>query len=80
MQGNGFNMCGKLKSAFDKASISLCMFFCKADTYLMASFPAQPALAGTICKSFVLWTSFQTDNHTRTSWLNFYRPDALPDA
>jgi len=22
----------------------------------------------------------QTDNHTSTSWLNFYRPDALPDA
>jgi len=24
-------------------------------------------------------TSFQTDNHTNTSSLNFYRPDALPD-
>ena len=25
-------------------------------------------------------TSFQTDNHTNTSTLNFYRPAALPDA
>jgi len=24
-------------------------------------------------------TSFQTDNHTNTSSLNFYRPDALSD-
>jgi len=24
-------------------------------------------------------TSLQTDNHTSTSLLNFYRPDALPD-
>jgi len=25
-------------------------------------------------------TSLQTDNHNNTSSLNFYRPDALPDA
>ena len=25
-------------------------------------------------------TSLQTDNHTSTSSVNFYRPDALPDA
>jgi len=25
-------------------------------------------------------TSLQTDNHTNTSLLSFYRPDALPDA
>jgi len=25
-------------------------------------------------------TLLQTDNHTNTSSLNFYRPDALPDA
>jgi len=25
-------------------------------------------------------TSLQTDNHTNTPSLNFYRPDALPDA
>ena len=25
-------------------------------------------------------TSLQTDNHTSTSSLSFYRPDALPDA
>jgi len=25
-------------------------------------------------------TSLQTDNHTNTSLLNFYRPDALPNA
>jgi len=25
-------------------------------------------------------TLLQTDNHTKTSSLNFYRPDALPDA
>jgi len=25
-------------------------------------------------------TSLQADNHTNTSSLNFYRPDALPDA
>jgi len=25
-------------------------------------------------------TSFQTDNHINTSSLDFYRPDALPDA
>jgi len=27
-----------------------------------------------------IWTSFQTDNHTNTSSINFYMPDALPDA
>ena len=27
-----------------------------------------------------LCTSLQTDNHTNTSSLNFYRLDALPDA
>ena len=26
----------------------------------------------------IIWTSLQTDNHTSTSPLNFYRPDALP--
>ena len=26
-----------------------------------------------------IYTSLQTDNHTNTSSLNFYRPDALPD-
>ena len=31
-------------------------------------------LMQTICPSF------QTDNHTKRSSLNFYRPDALPDA
>jgi len=25
-------------------------------------------------------TSLQTDNHTNTSSLNFYRPDALPES
>ena len=25
-------------------------------------------------------TSLQTDNHTNTSSLNFYRPDAIPNA
>ena len=34
----------------------------------------QPDHMQTIC------TSLQTDNHTNTSWLNFYRLDALPDA
>ena len=28
----------------------------------------------------VICTSLQTDNHTSTSSLNFYRPNALPDA
>jgi len=28
----------------------------------------------------MICTSLQTDNHTNTSSLNFYRPDALPDA
>jgi len=27
-----------------------------------------------------IYISLQTDNHTNTSSLNFYRPDALPDA
>ena len=27
-----------------------------------------------------IYTLLQTDNHTNTSSLNFYRPDALPDA
>jgi len=35
------------------------------------------ASAGPYAKSC---TSLQTDNHTNTSLLNFYRPDALPDA
>jgi len=28
----------------------------------------------------IICTSFETDNHTSTSWLNFHRQDALPDA
>ena len=28
----------------------------------------------------IICTSLQTDNHARTRSLNFYRPDALPDA
>jgi len=28
----------------------------------------------------IIFTSLQTDNHARTSSLNFYRPNALPDA
>jgi len=28
----------------------------------------------------IICTSLQIDNHTNTSSLNFYRPDALPDA
>jgi len=28
----------------------------------------------------IICTSLQTDNHASTSSLNFYRPDALPDA
>jgi len=29
----------------------------------------------------IIYTSLQTDNHaSNTSWLNVYRPDALPDA
>ena len=28
----------------------------------------------------VIYTSLQTDNHISSSSLNFYRPDALPDA
>jgi len=27
-----------------------------------------------------IYNSLQTDNHTNTSSLNYYRPDALPDA
>ena len=27
-----------------------------------------------------IYTSLQTDNHTNTSSLNFYRPDSFPDA
>jgi len=28
----------------------------------------------------IICTSLQTDNHASTSSVNFYRPDALPDA
>jgi len=28
----------------------------------------------------IKYTSLQTDNHTSTSPLSYYRPDALPDA
>jgi len=28
----------------------------------------------------IICTSLQSDNHANTSSLNFYRPDALPDA
>jgi len=28
----------------------------------------------------IIWTSLQTDNHSSTSPLSFYRPDALPAA
>ena len=30
--------------------------------------------------SWTICTSLQTDNHTNTSSLSFYRPDVLPDA
>jgi len=33
-------------------------------------------ISWTMCKSFALYR----DNHARISLLNFYRPDALPDA
>jgi len=35
-------------------------------------------ISWTICKT--ICTSLQTDNHTNTSSLSFYRSDALPDA
>ena len=31
-------------------------------------------ISWTICKQYVFCTSLQTDNHTNTSSLNFYRP------
>ena len=38
------------------------------------------SISWTICKQSAHCTLLQTDNHTNTSSLNFYRPDALPDA
>ena len=37
-------------------------------------------ISWTICKQSEPRSRVQTDNHTNTSSLNFYRPDALPDA
>ena len=37
------------------------------------------ALAGSLDHMQTICTSLQTDNHTNTPSLNFYRPDALPD-
>jgi len=49
-----------------------------------ASFPGQPGQAGTRKVKPVhmqtICTWLQADNHTNISSLNFYRPDALPDA
>jgi len=36
-------------------------------------------ISWTIIMQKKIYTSLQTDNHTNTSSLNFYRPDALPD-
>jgi len=59
------------------------------------AFPGQPGYVGTrkarddrgfwmqwhqLDNMETICTSLQTDNHTNTSSLNFYRPDALPDA
>ena len=38
------------------------------------------AVASAVYYMQTFCASFQTDNHTNTSSLNFYRPDALPDA
>jgi len=38
------------------------------------------ASAEPYANSLHLTPELQTDNHTNTSSLNFYRPDALPDA
>ena len=37
---------------------------------------------GIVVKSCIIYVTnyLQTDNHTSTKSLNFYRPDALPDA
>jgi len=37
-------------------------------------------ISWTICKLATHLHPLQTDNHASTSSLNFYRPDALPDA
>jgi len=61
----------------------------QTDTHLTASFSGQPGYAGTrkikpvsvlMKQKMVGWHWLQTDNHDSTSSLNFYRPDALPDA
>jgi len=36
-------------------------------------------MAAASAGQYAVWTTLQTDNHTNTSSLNFYRPDALPD-
>ena len=43
----------------------------------MMGFGDSSGISWTVCKQS---TSLQTDNHTNTSSLNFYSPDALPDA
>jgi len=55
--------------------------------HLTALFPGLPGSAGTrklkpiwISKQETVCTSLQTDNHTSTPPLSFYRPDVLPAA
>jgi len=60
-------------SRYQKGKTSLDFNEARGDGVLGCS-----GISWTICKA--ICTSLQTDNHTNTPSLNFYRPTALPDA
>jgi len=60
-------------SRYKKGKTSLALNEARGDGVLECS-----GISWTIMQT--ICTSLQTDNHSNTSSLNFYRPDALPDA
>jgi len=60
-------------SRYQKGKTSLDLNEARDDGVLRCS-----SISWTIMQT--IYISLQTDNHTNTSSLNFYRPDALPDA
>ena len=60
------------------------IFVCMAESPAIEEMPREYGVLGwqwhQLYHMQTIGTSLQTDNHTNTSSLNFYRPGALPDA
>ena len=60
------------------------IFVCMAESPAIEEMPREYGVLGwkwhQLYHMQTIGTSLQTDNHTNTSSLNFYRPGAVPDA